>query len=72
VGNAGRDRSRAYEAAKANAKMTGTDRYVTMSNGYYWISKTPPVAFFGSQEYDVVRPDGTVERKTSTLPATET
>lgn len=69
--NAGRNHKIAVQWAQANAKLTGTDRYLWIYNGVYWIEKTPPTGAFGSFTYTEVHPDGTLEDKQTTL-GTET
>jgi hypothetical protein len=63
--NAGPDRTKALEHALANARADGRPRYVTLSNGVYWIDWEPPTSTWaGSSGYIVVRPEGTYEEKT--------
>ena len=55
-----KDRKATIEWAKANARRTGTPRYIIMYGSFHHIEKTPPKGIFGSHPYLKVMPDGTV------------
>lgn len=66
--NAGRSYSKALKQAKANAKLTDTNRYLWQYAGVFWVEADRPTAAFGSCPYTEVRPDGIRKFKQSRLP----
>ena len=65
--NAGRSYSGALEQAKANARLTGTNRYLWQYSGVYWVETDRPNGAFGSFTYTEVHSDGTHEDKETIL-----